>query len=103
MKLSELTAEDVILHARVEGDDKALVPHILEAAKSYVLNYTGLTAAEADEEQELPIAALCLAADMLENRSVTAENSSENLTIKTILSMHCRNLIAGDTDESGQA
>lgn len=103
MKLSELTAEDVILHARVEGDDKTLVPHILGAVKSYVLNYTGLTADEADKEQELSIAALCLAADMLENRSVIAENSNENMTVKTILSMHSRNLIVGDIDESGQA
>lgn len=103
MKLSELTSEGVIRYARVEGDDKTLAPHILEAAKSYVLNYTGLTADEADQYEELSIAALCMAADMFENRSTTAENSSENLTVKTILSMHCRNLIAGDVDESGQA
>lgn len=99
MKLSELTIEELIQYSRVEGDDKALAPHILKAAKSYVLSYTGLTADEADEEQELTIAALCIATDMLENRSLTAENSSENMTVKTILSMHCRNLIAGETDE----
>lgn len=99
MKLSGLTTDDVILYARIEGGDKKLVPSILEAAKSYVLNYTGLTLAEADQFDELSIAALCIAADMLESRSTTCENSNENMTVKTILSMHCRNLISGDADE----
>lgn len=93
MRLSELTPEDVELHSRVEGDDMNLVPHMIEAAQSYVLGYTALSADEADEYPELAIAALSLVSDMLEKRSMTIDDGHVNKTVDTILGMHCRNLI----------
>ncbi len=93
MRLSKITPEDVELHARVEGDDINLVPHMIEAAQSYVLGYTALSADEADEYPELAIAALSLIADMLDKRSMTVEAGNINKTVDTILGMHCRNLI----------
>ena len=101
MRLSEITAAKVQIHARVEGDDMQLVPDFIEAAQSYILGQTGLTSAEADEYPELAIAALSIIADMLDNRSIMLDSSSgsiQNKTAESILRMHCRNLVAGGSD-----
>lgn len=43
MKLSELTERDVGIYCRIEGEDAALVPAYIDAAKSFILRQTGLS------------------------------------------------------------
>lgn len=95
MKLSELTPETAVRYARVEGDDAARMEPLIEAARSYVLSYTGLTADEADELPDLTVAALVLISDMYEHRDMYAESAAANRTAETILNMYCRNLVDG--------
>ena len=60
MKLSELTERDVGIYCRIEGEDAALVPAYIDAAQSFILRQTALSAAAAHERPELTIAALAL-------------------------------------------
>lgn len=96
MKLSEITPDDAVSFVRIEGDDARSVTALIEAAKSFVLNYTGLTEEEADTKPDLAVAALVIVGDLYEHRDMTAETAAENRTVKTILGMYCRNLIEGE-------
>ena len=69
MKLSELTERDVGIYCRIEGEDVALVPAYIDAAKSFILRQTGLSEDEADARPELTIAALALIGDFYEKSS----------------------------------
>lgn len=95
MKLSELKAEDAMAHAVVsEADpDAALFPHYLDAAKSYVLGYTGLTAEQADDKPELAIAALVVFAELVRNKEATVSDGNVNLVLESFLGMHSVNLL----------
>lgn len=95
MKLSELTVEDVMTHAVVAEDDVDfdLLPGYLEAAKSCVLGYTGLTGPQADEKPELAIAALVVVADLVKNKEATGDKGGVNLVLQSFLGMHRTNLL----------
>ena len=96
MKISELTVDTALKYARAEGDDPDTAQIMFDAAKSYVFHYTGLSAEAADELEDLALAVLVIFTDMYDNRTMTAENAAENKTAKTLLSMHCRNLVGGE-------
>jgi hypothetical protein len=99
MKVSEITPETICQQAHVETgmlDDPAealLLQSIREAAVEYAKSYTGLTADELEEHEDLTIAVLVLAADLYENRTMTVDKSNVNRVAETILGMHCRNLL----------
>jgi hypothetical protein len=95
MKISELTVDTALKYARAEGDDPEAAQIMFDAAKSYVLHYTGLSAEAADELDDLALAVLIIFTDMYDNRTMTAENAAENKTAKTLLGMHCLNLVGG--------
>lgn len=96
MKFGDVTAQDVIKFARIEGDDTQLAPALLDAAKTHILGYTGLSFAEADsqERQDLALALLILSHDMYDNRLMTCENGAENKTVREIMDKYARNLLA---------
>ncbi len=92
MKLSELTVEAARAHTRTDPDD--VLDHMyLEAAKRYVLDYTGLTAAEADERPYLTVAALVLFAEMTDNKSLSTDNSKVNRVLASFLDICSVNLL----------
>ena len=73
---------------------------MLEAAKSYAENYTGLPLQETegqedylDKYQDVTVAILVLCQDLYDNRSMYVEKSNINKVVKSILGMHCRNLV----------
>ena len=99
MKASELTVEDIAAYLRIMPDDldetekKAMVG-FLEAAKSYVMSYTGLTAAEVDTYPDIVPAVCCLAGDFYTNRDMTpVVKGNSNRTVESILNMHSVNLL----------
>ena len=94
MKISEVTEAVVGQFLRLPDETEGLtVSVMLEAAKQYVLSYTGLKAEAADELQDLTIAILVLCADMYDNRSMTIDSAQVNTTVRSILDMHSVNLV----------
>ena len=95
MRLSELTAEDAVAHtvASPSDPDAGLFPAYLEAAKSYVLGYTGLNPNTADEKPELAIAALIVFAGLVRDKELTVDGDTVNPALERFLGMHCVNLL----------
>lgn len=99
MKVSELTVADIADYLRImPGDldetEKKTMEGFLEAAKSYVMSYTGLTEAEDDTYPDIVPAVCCLAGDFYTNRDMTpAVKGNSNRTIESILNMHSVNLL----------
>ena len=99
MKVSELTVADIADYLRImPGDldetEKKTMAGFLEAAKSYVMSYTGLTEAEVDTYPDRVPAVCCLAGDFYTNRDMTpAVKGNSNRTVESILNMHSVNLL----------
>jgi len=99
MKVSELTVADIADYLRImPGDldetEKKTMAGFLEAAKSYVMSYTGLTEAEVDTYPDIVPAVCCLAGDFYTNRDMTpAVKGNSNRTVESILNMHSVNLL----------
>lgn len=75
MKLSYLTEADVCEYLRIDAEEQDVLLHdIMDAAKSYILSYTGLTKEQADEHDDLVMAFLLLCQDMYDNTGSSAVN-----------------------------
>ena len=95
-KFSEVTVSDLTNYLRlteVSTADTALLGTILEAAKSYVLGYTGRTVEEADTFPEFTIAVYVMAEDMFDKRSYIVDSNTTNATVDSILGMRSMNLL----------
>lgn len=95
-KISEITTETLAkyLHiAELTEDDTSLLNTLLDVAKNYIYNYTGLDAEAADSYTDLVIVAYVLVQDMYDNRTMYVDNSNVNTVVETILGMHQRNLL----------
>lgn len=94
MKINEVTLSAVKDYCRVDGNESdTILTAILQAAKSYIKSYTGLTDEEINDKEDLTIALLVLCSDMFDNRQVTVQNANENKVVSTILSMHSVNYL----------
>jgi hypothetical protein len=92
MKISEVTADTVSKYLIIDSSDSMIAP-ILAAAKAYVLNYTGIAEADADNYEDITIALLVLCSDMYDNRQMAVDNSNVNKVVQSVLDMHCFNLL----------
>lgn len=100
MKLSEIKKPDVIDYLRLEKDmypdgseaEKNLFA-IMDAAYNYILDYTGLSRAEADEHETFYTAYMVLCQDMNDNRVYYVDKGNVNKVVDSILGMHCVNLL----------
>lgn len=94
MKISEVTANDIkhFLHI-TDNEDDALIGNCIEAARSYILDYTALTAEEADNIPNLVYALYCICSDMYNVRDMTVQSDKINRMAQCILNMHRRNLV----------
>lgn len=106
MKISEVTAQNVVSFLRLEeGDYKPEeIDAILVAAKQYISNYTGIPIENEygetlDDHPDFYTVLMVLCQDMHDNRSYTADvkyGSSQqgaNRVVQSILDMHARNLV----------
>lgn len=98
MKFSEITVDDVILKLRL--NKKEMTPaeiqdiaDILDGAREFVISYTGLTALECDQFEDLCAAVFVLCQDMYDNRSFYVDKNNINQVIRHILDMHSVNYI----------
>ena len=106
MRISEVTIDEVKKYARVDGtDDDWLMTAILDAAKSYITNQTGLplltetdettgiTTDSADDYEDLTVALFVLTTDMYDQRSMTVDSRNVNKVVESIIGSHCRTLL----------
>ena len=96
MKLSDVTAEIAANKAKEDATDAEILDDFvvfLEAAKGFILSYTGLTIDQADAKPELTVALFVLINEMHDNRSYTVKEDKINPAVKTILEMHSVSLL----------
>lgn len=101
-KVSDITVQALADYLRIadpSDDDRTLLAAITKAVPAYLGKYTGLGAADLDKSPDFVIAALCLAQDMYDNRSIYADTNKPNLTVQSILDMHSVNLLPSDGDQ----
>lgn len=93
-KVSELTAQDIEDYLRLSSiseADKKYLSTILNVAKDYIKNNTGLK--DLDEYSDLVIVVYVLCQDMYDNRILYVDKTNLNKVVSTILGMHDENLL----------
>lgn len=96
MKMSEVSVSDLMEYLR-EDVESSLLSTVLSAGKQYVQNYTGRTAEELDEIEDVTVALLAVCADMYDKRGVLSSvNLTENQLISGILDSHRVNFVEGE-------
>lgn len=88
MKMSEITVADVAEYLRLDEYTESFIQTLLDTAKSFVLDYTSLTAEEADTKDNLWIAIMVLCQDMNDNRSMYVDKNNVNKVVDAVLGMH---------------
>lgn len=101
--IPDISAVDVIDFARLDASSQTDIAEAQSAAAcatGYVKNYTGLTVwvgrgSPTDGElcDELGYAVKVIAAEMIDNRQITAQYVGKNPTVMQILDMHSTNLL----------
>lgn len=93
MRISELTAETIKDFCGISDSDSDNIINILiPAAKAYIQGYTGLSAEECDEHEELTTACMVLVNDMFSQRDYTISSHRQlSPTVRTILSLYAKN------------
>ena len=96
-KVSEITAYDVADYLRLVEVDAAEINFInatIDAAKDYILKYTGIEDAEAlDAYNDMIIVVFVLCQDMYDTRALYVDNNNVNRVVENILGLHQRNLL----------
>lgn len=94
MKLKDLTVSEAAAFVRADAfEEEKQLRLLLDAARSYILSYTGLDEEAAGESEDLALAALVLCSDAYDNRQMSIDRQNVNRTIETILNMHAVNLL----------
>jgi len=65
----------------------------LNAAETFIVDYTGLTLSQIDEHESLTVAIYVLVQDMYDNRTYYVDKSNLNRVVAMILDMHSINLL----------
>ena len=95
-KFTEIATSDLVNYLRLYETteaDLALLQTILEAAKSFVLTYTGRTTIDADLFPEFTIAVLVLSEDMYDKRTYIVDSDTSNKIVDSILGSRSINLL----------
>lgn len=105
MKPCDLTAMDIALFSRLTVDsadyaalsepDRLACEGALTAAKAAAGAYTGLDM-EKTEFEDLAYAVQVMAAEMLDNRQITAQYTGKNPMVMQILDLHSTNLLPSE-------
>lgn len=95
-KISEITYEDVAEYLRLsevtEGDQNTL-NNLIGIAKTFIMNYTGISEDDMDNYQDFVIAVFVLCQDMWDNRTMYVDSGNLNYVIESILGLHQVNLL----------
>lgn len=91
MKVSEITNSDLLEYLRIDEEENLQM--YLDAAKSFVKDYTSLTDEEMDVKANIVPLIYVLVAEYYENRTFTVENNKVNAVISSTLDMYRKNLL----------
>ena len=88
-KFSELDIYDCKAYLRIDFDfDDYLIEMMLDAAKSYVQNYTKRTQEDLDNIPEVALCVLVIMAHLYDHRTLEADSDVIDYTISKILGCH---------------
>lgn len=96
MKMSEITPQIVKDYCGISDDDSddIIEKVLLPAAREYIKGYTGLTAEQCDDHEDISIACMVLVNDMFSQRDYTISMHRQvSPTVKTILGMYAVNYL----------
>ncbi len=97
MTISEVTVSYILNYLRVDDPteiETAEVTAMLDQAKARIQAYTGLTADECDEHEDLTDALLLIISDSFDNRTMTFDKPVyTNKAVTQILDLHAVNLL----------
>ena len=93
MVISEIKTQNVADFLRLDEDDKAALTPIMDAARAYIMDYTGLTEDQLDEHDDFYIAFMVLCQDMYDNRAMYVEKGDVNRVLDSILFRHRTNFV----------
>ena len=95
-KISEITYTDIADYIRLDDPNESEINTLntlINISKNFISNYTGRTAQELDNYQDVVIVVLILCQDMWDNRTLYVDKNNLNKVVETILNMHCTNLL----------
>ena len=95
-KVSDIAAVDVADFIRLETPSLSEIGELttyLNAAKSYVKSYTGLTDDEIDTFPDLVEPVLLYCQNMFDNRSIYVDTDNINRVFDATMGLHARNLL----------
>lgn len=94
MKISEVNLDTIKAHCGVsDSDSDGLLEIYRSAAYRQILDYTGLSAEQADELPDLAYALLAIVGEMFSTREMRVEYDRLNPMAKQIMDLHTVNLL----------
>ena len=94
-KVSEIEVSDIAEYLRLTDDisteDKRYLNTILNVAKNFIINNTGIK--DLDTYSDLVIVVFVLCQDMYDNRTLYVEKNSVNKVVSSNLDQHSCNLL----------
>ena len=90
MKVSEITPK--IVADYVKDSETPLMQSYIDAAISFIKNYTSLSEDDINEHDDFYIVVLILCEDMHDNKTLYPDKGNLNKVVETILDMHRNNL-----------
>ena len=94
MKVSTITIKDIADYIRlteVSKKDESLLQNLLNIAKAFIKENTGVQ--NLDDYDDFSIVVFILCQDMYDNRTLYVDKTNLNKVVETILGMHSRNNI----------
>lgn len=94
MKVSKITFQEIADYIRlseVNEEEKTLLDNLINIAKSFIKENTGVQ--DLDEYDDFVIVIFILCQDMYDNRTLYVDKTNLNKVVETILGLHSRNNI----------
>lgn len=89
MKVSTITIQDVANYIRLtemSQEDETLLTNLINIAKTFIKEYTGVQ--DLDQYDDFIIVIFILCQDMYDNRTLYVDKTNLNKVVETILGMH---------------
>lgn len=96
MVVSDITVKGLADYCRITElttEDETLFNTLLDVAKKFIIDYTGIDSADLDKHEDFVIVVYVLVQDMYDNRTYYVDNKNLNHVVETILCMHAVNLL----------
>lgn len=98
LKVSEITVKNLADYLKLDyqsfSEEEILeLATFLQAAQSFISDYTGLTLEQVDSHESFVFAVYVLVQDMYDNRSFYVDKSNLNRVVEMILEMHSVNIL----------